>query len=100
MNRQLFSQLMRDKIQACDNIEDYTRLAENELKRKNFDDAGEVIGVMGEKWPDSEEYILLRLQYLASVRKGEEIREFITQTENSHVYLSSKTKEAIAFWAN
>jgi hypothetical protein len=100
MNRQLFSQLMRDKIQACDNIEDYARLAENELKRKNFDDAGEVIGVMGEKWPDSEEYILLRLQYLASVRKGEEIREFITQTENSHVYLSSKTKEAIAFWAN
>lgn len=100
MNRQLFSQLMRDKIQVCDNIEDYARLAENELKRKNFDDAGEVIGVMGEKWPDSEEYILIRLQYLASVRKGEEIREFITQTENSHVYLSSKTKEAIAFWAN
>lgn len=100
MNRELFSQLMQKKIAACDSITDYTRLAQNELKRKNFDAAGDIITKMGEKWPGTEEYILLHIQYLASLNKGDEIKDFISQTENGHVYLSSKTKEALAFWAN
>ena len=100
MNRELFSQLMQKKIAVRDSIDDYVRLAENELERKNFDAAGELITKMGEKWPDSEEYILLYIQYLASLNMGSEISDFITQTENRHVYLSSKTKEALAFWAN
>lgn len=100
MNRELFSQLMHKKMAVCDSADDYVRLAENELKRKHFDSAGRIIEKIGEKWPDSEDYILLNIQYLASLGKGDEIRDFITQTENSHVYLSSKTKEALAFWAN
>lgn len=100
MNRELFSQLMRKKISVCDDIEDYVRLAQNELKRGSFDAAGEIIAEMGKKWPVSEDYILLNIQYLASLGKGDEISRFINETENSHVYLSSKTKEALAFWAN
>lgn len=100
MNRELFSQLMHKKIAVCDNIEDYNRLAQNELKRGSFDTAGEILSQMGKKWPYSEEYILLNIQYLASLGKGDDISDFISQTENSHVYLSSKTKEALAFWAN
>ncbi len=100
MNRELFSQLMHKKIAVCDNIEDYNRLAQNELKRGSFDAAGEILSQMGKKWPYSEEYILLNIQYLASLGKGDDISDFISQTENSHVYLSSKTKEALAFWAN
>ena len=100
MNRRLFSELMTKKMLMSEKIEDYVRLAENELKRKHFDAAGEVIGRMGKKWPGSEEYILLNIQYLASLNKGREISDFIRKTENGHVYLSSKTKEALAFWAN
>ncbi len=99
MNRELFSQLMQKKIAVQDSMEDYIRLAENELERKGYDAAGEYIRLLGEKWPESEEYILLHIQYLASLNLGHEISEFISQTENSHVYLSSKTKEALAFWA-
>ena len=100
MNRELFSQLMRKKIAMSGGIDDYARLAENDLRRNSFDAAGETIRIMGEKWPNSEEYILLQLQYLASQNQGKGIGDFVRQTENSHVYLSSKTKEALAFWAD
>ena len=91
---------MQKKIALSDEIEDYSRLAQNELKRKSLDSAGDIIQKMGEKWPDSEEYILLNIQYLASLNRGDEISEFVSKTENGNVYLSSKTKEALAFWAN
>lgn len=98
LNRELFSQLMLKKIAISESKDDYIWLAENELKRKHYDAAGDVISKMGEKWMDSEEYVFLKLQYLISLNKGDEIRDFITQTENSKIYLSSKTKEALAFW--
>lgn len=100
MNRELFSQLVNKRMLLCDDIEDYSRLVQNELKRKNLDAAGEVIGKMQKKWPHSEEYILLNVQYLASLNKGSEISEFIDKVNNSQIYLSSKAKEALAFWAN
>ena len=49
---------------------------------------------------DAEEYILLKLQYLAAMGKGYEIQTFVKETENSHIYMSAKTKEALAFWAS
>ena len=100
MNRELFSQLMQKKISVNGDITDYARLAENELKRKSFDAAGDILSEMGDRFPDSEEYILLNIQYLASLNRGDEIDDFIRKTENGNVYLSSRTKEALAFWAN
>ena len=47
MNRELFSQLMQKKISMAGTIDDYTQLAENDLKRKCFDDAGDTIAEMG-----------------------------------------------------
>ncbi len=100
MNRELFAQLMNKKIAAEGDIHDYSRLVENELKRKNYDAAGEIINRMDEKWPEAEEYILLKIQFLAALGKGREIQDFVKETEKSHIYMSSKTKEALAFWAS
>ncbi len=100
MNRELFCQLISKKIAVDGDITDYSRLAENELKRKNYDFAGEVIDRMGKKWPEAEEYILLKIQYLAALGKGSEIQDFVKETENSQIYKSSKTKEALAFWVS
>jgi hypothetical protein len=74
-------------------------LIENELKCNHFDTAGELIQTIREKWPESEEYVFLNVQYLAAMNKGAEIGAFIKEVENSNVYLSSKTKEVLAFWA-
>ena len=100
MNRELFSQLLRKKITLCSRVSDYARLAYNELKRKRLDDAGEIIAEMAQKWPDSEEYILLNVKYLAARGDGKGIKKFISEINNSQIYLSTKTKEALAFWAN
>ena len=100
MNRELFCQLISKKIAVDGDITDYSRLAENELKRKNYDVAGEVISRMGKKWPEAEEYIVLKIQYLAALGKGSEIQDFVKETENSQIYKSSKTKEALAFWVS
>lgn len=100
MNRELYSQLMYKKIQRLGTVADYARLAKNELKRKCVHAAGELIAKMEEKWPHSEEYMHLNIQYLASLNKGKEIKEFISRMENSDVFLSSKTKEVFSFWAN
>lgn len=100
MNRTLFSQLMQEKLAVRESLTDYTRLAENEMKSNHVDVARDILKRIGEKWPESEEYVLLNLQYLALLGKGEEIKNFIKQIENSNVYLSSKTKEVLAFWAN
>jgi len=100
MNRELFAQLMSKKIAVDGNIDDYARLAENELMRKYYDTAGEVITEMGKKWPESEAYVLLKIQYLAALGNGHEIQEFVKETENSKIYMSSRTKEALAFWTS
>lgn len=100
INRELFAQLINKKIAVDGDITDYSRLVENELSRKNYDVAGEVISRMGKKWPEAEEYILLKIQYLAALGKGREIQDFVKETENSQIYKSSKTKEALAFWVS
>lgn len=100
MNRELFSQLMHKKLLVSDSLTDYSRLAENELKCKRYDSAGEIISEMEKKWPDSEEYILLKIHHLSLLNKGDEIKSFVKQTQNSNVYLSPKAKEALAFWTN
>ena len=100
MNRELFCSLMDKKMERGGSIEDYSRSAENELARKNYDAAERIVRQMAEKWPDSEEHILLWINCLAAQRRGDEIREFVRQAENSNIYLSSKTKEALAFWAS
>ena len=98
MNRALFSRLMQEKMEMCVNLEDYVRLAKNEMKRKNFDSAQEILSKMAEMWPQSEEYILLNIQYLALLNQGQEIQKFLNEINKSQIYLSSKAKEVLAFW--
>lgn len=101
MNRELFSQLTREKIAIEEALEDYSRLVKNELKRKNYDDAKDLLGEMDAKWPNSEEFVLMNVQYLAAMNKGREIHEFINEIiSKGQIYLSTKTKEALAFWMN
>ena len=100
MNRELFARLIREKIDLVSTVADYGRLVENDLKRKDYEAAGEGLETMAEKWPDSERYIILKIQYFASLGKGDEIHAFIEEIKNKHIYLSGKTKEVLAFWAN
>jgi hypothetical protein len=98
MNRTLFSKLVQEKMEMCLYLEDYARLALNEIKRKNFGLVQKTLSQMGRMWPHSEEYILLNIQYLALMHKGKEIQQFINEIYKKQIYLSQKAKEVLAFW--
>ena len=100
LNRELFSTLVQKKIAAGGSITDYTKAIENDLKRKNYTLASEYLRQMKEAYPKREEYYLLRLQYLASLGRGEDIKKLLNEIVESHIFLSSKTKEVLAFWEN
>lgn len=100
LNRELFSTLVQKKIAAGGSITDYMRAIENDLKRKNYTLASEYLRQMKEAYPKREEYYLLRLQYLASLGRGEDIKKLLNEIVESHIFLSSKSKEVLAFWEN
>ena len=100
MNRELFSELSKKKIELKAEIVDFSRLIKNEITRGNLDAAGDFLKKMKKKWPESEEYILLNVQYLAELNKGQEIVEFIEKVSSDQIYLSTRTKEALAFWTD
>lgn len=98
LNRQLFSELMDQKLAQGGSVQDYSRLVTSELKRKHYSHAGAVLEQMATRFPEQEEYYLLKLQYLAAQNRGEEIHHLLTQIREKQIFLSAKGKEAIAFW--
>lgn len=100
INRELFSSLIHKKIDLGGEINDYTRAVENELKRGQFTLAGAILQKMKPLYFENEEYYLLRLQYLASLGRGEDIKALLAEIDDRHIFLSTKTKEVLAFWGN
>lgn len=99
MNRLLFSELLNKKLKEKKSAPDYIRLIKNALKLKNFTDAKDAIDAFSEFLPDSEDLILLKLEYFASLGRGEDIKKLLHETKEKNLYLSRTTKEAIAFWS-
>ena len=99
LNRELFSSLMEKKLAlTAGSITDFQWAVENELRRKNYTQAAALLVQMQALYPSSEEYYLSRLNYLASLGKGEEIKALRREIQTKHIYLSSATKEVLAFW--
>lgn len=100
LNRELFHNLIQKKISNGGSVTDFARSIENDLKRKQFTFASENLRQMKKLYPQREEYYLLRLQYLAALGRGEDIKKLLKEIEESHIFLSSKAKEVLAFWEN
>ena len=99
LNRELFSSLMEKKLALIDgSITDYQRTVENELHRKNYTRAAVCLKGMQTLYPNNEAYYMSRLNYLASLGKGKEIKALLEEIQKKHIYLSSTAKEVLAFW--
>lgn len=98
INRELFCSLINKKIELGGALNDYIRSIENDLKRGQFTLAGATLDKMESEYSQNEEYYLLKLQYLASLGRGEEIKKLLTEIDDRHIFLSSKAKEVLAFW--
>lgn len=99
INRELFSDLMKKKLGLREgSVSDYQRLIANELKRKNYTAASEQLKNMYSLYSDREEYYLCRIDYLAALGRGEDIKALLKEINKKHVYLSSAAKGVLAFW--
>jgi hypothetical protein len=98
INRELFDSLMQKKTSLEGSVTDYARMVENNLIREQFTLVGENLSKMKSLFPQSEEYYLLELQYLASLGRGEDIKNLLNEIDDKHIFLSSKSKEVLAFW--
>ena len=100
LNRELFSSLIQKKLETGGSIVDYERAIINDLKRNQFTLAAENLRNMERLYADNEEFYLLRLQYLASLGRGQDIQNVLKEIDERHIFLSSKAKEVLAFWKN
>lgn len=98
MNRELFATLIRRKVAMQATEDDYAHMVTNDIHRGNYTEAGMALDEMRSLWPKNEAYYLLKIQYLSMLGKGEEIRRLLSEIESAEVYISSKGKEALAFW--
>ena len=98
MNRNHFNELIEQKIRKSPKIEDYVRLIRNCFALKLFSKALEAIEELGRKWPDSEPYYLLKVEYFGLLERGDEIRKLLNEMSDKRIYLSARAKETIAFW--
>ena len=99
LNRHLFSTLMQKKLQlTTGSVADFKHAVENELKQKNYTAASVLLRQMHTLYDDKEDYYLCRIDYLASLGRGEDIKALLKEIDKKHVYLSSTAKGALAFW--
>lgn len=98
LNRELFSSLIQKKISIKAEIADFTKAIENELLRKNYTLASQHLQIMADSFADTEEYYLSKLNYLASLERGDDIKTLINELESKQIFLSAKAKETLAFW--
>lgn len=98
INRALFSDLMKNKMENSAEKEDFVQSITNELKRKNYTAALESLERMKVSYPTDEAYYLLKLQYLAAVGRGKEIKALLEEIKEKQIYISAKGKEVLAFW--
>ena len=98
MNRNFFADLVSKKLDIQESSEDYRRLVINYFKLKNYTQAGIAIEKMEKFDPDSEELLLIKIEYYAMLGRGDMIKKLLEEIENTRRYLSAGAKEAIAFW--
>ncbi len=98
MNRKLYSELMEKKVSVDPTITDFVRLITNELELKNYTEASVYLKKFKQIYPQSEDYYLMRLKYLGSLNRGEDIKKLINEIESGEIFFSSRAKEELAFW--
>ena len=99
LNRQLYSDLMQKKISLiAGSVSDFQRIVENEVRRKNYKMASAMLKEMHVLYPDSEAYYLSRISYLAAIGRGDDIQLLLQEIGSKEIFLSSATKEVLAFW--
>lgn len=96
--RERYIRLLRQKLKVKTTLSTCVRLFQNLMKTGDYVQAEEILGLMDQKWHGKEEFWILKIRYLAERKKGAELQQCLRQMKQEQIYLSSKSKEALAFW--
>lgn len=96
--RERYIRLLRQKLKVKTTLSTCVRLFQNLMKTGDYVQAKEILGLMDQKWHWKEEFWILKIRYLAERKKGAELQQCLRQMKEEQIYLSSKSKEALAFW--
>ena len=96
--RERYIRLLRQKLKVKTTLSTCMRLFQNLMKTGDYVQAEEILGLMDQKWHRKEEFWILKIRYLAERKKGAELQQCLRQMKEEQIYLSSKSKEVLAFW--
>lgn len=96
--REHYIRLLRQKMKLKTTFPTCVCLFQNLMKTGDYVQAEEILGLIDQNWHRKEEFWLLKIQYLAERKKGAELQQCLRQMKEEQIYLSSKSKEALAFW--
>ena len=96
--RKRYILLLRQKLKVKTTLSTCVRLFQNLMKTGDYVQAEEILGLMDQKWHRKEEFWILKIRYLAERKKGAELQQCLRQMKEEQIYLSSKSKEVLAFW--
>ena len=96
--RERYIRLLRQKLKVKTTLSTCMRLFQNLMKTGDYVQAEEILRLMDQKWHRKEEFWILKIRYLAERKKGAELQQCLRQMKEEQIYLSSKSKEALAFW--
>ena len=94
----VISVFLRQKLKVKTTLSTCVRLFQNLMKTGDYVQAEEILGLMDQKWHRKEEFWILKIRYLAERKKGAELQQCLRQMKEEQIYLSSKSKEVLAFW--
>ena len=89
---------LQKKIKTDMNFHSCLCLADNLMKLKDYSGAQQILDVIDKKWHRREEYWVRKIQLFAEQKNGRAIQAALKQMKEEHIYLSSKSKEVLAFW--
>ena len=96
--RERYIRLLRQKLKVKTTLSTCVHLFQNLMKTGDYVQAKEILGLMDQKWHRKEEFWILKIRYLAERKKGAELQQCLRQMKEEQIYLSSKSKEVLAFW--
>ena len=100
MQRNQYTQLLQKKIKTDYEFSTdcFVVWLDNLMKLKDYSGAQQILDVIDKKWHRREEYWVRKIQLFAEQKNGRAIQAALKQMKEEHIYLSSKSKEVLAFW--
>lgn len=96
--RNRYIKLLYQKLKMKATLRTCVCLIKNLMKNEDYVQVGEILELMDKNWHRREEFWVLKIQYLVERKKASELQKCLRQMKEEHIYLSSKSKEALDFW--